>query len=133
MLQVLPQNISAAGNPIVLDGSGKQREIKSVQAKEANRPVFTDIDGKVIEGAKAFIEPQLQDKSLRLNEKMRKFEQFDRSSLVQKIIVDKKIFLLDAFGKLHETEQGQSGGEVLMAQNGSLVYYSLTVNNYSVK
>jgi len=129
MLQVLPQNVSAAGNPIVLDGSSKQREIRSVQVKEGNRPVFTDIDGKIIEGAKAFIDPQLQDKNLRLNEKMRKFEQFDRSALVQKIIVDKKIFLLDAFGKLHETEQGQSGGEVLMAQNGSLVYYSLTVNN----
>lgn len=129
ILQVLPQNVSAAGNPIVLDGSGKQRAIRSVDVKDGNRPIFTDIDGKVVEGAKAFIEPQLKDKMLRLNDKMSKFEKFDRSSLVQKITLNKKIFLLDAFGKLHETEQGQSGGEVLMAQNGSLVFYSLTVNN----
>ena len=129
MLQVLPQNLSAAGNPIVLDGNGKQREIKSVQTKEGSKPVFLDIDGKVIEGAKAFIAPQMQDSSLRLTEKFRKFEKFDKSLLVQKIIINKKVFLLDIFGGLHETEQGQSFGEVLMAQNHSLVYYSLTVNN----
>ncbi len=129
MLQVLPQNLSAAGNPIILDAAGKQRAVRSVDAKEAGRPVFTDVDGKVIEGARAFIEPQLQDKQLRLGDKLRKFEKFDRSLLVQKIVIDKKIFLLDGMGRLHETEQGQSGGEVLMAQNGSLVYYSLTVNN----
>jgi hypothetical protein len=129
MLQVLPQNLSAAGNPIVLDSAGRQREIKSVKINDGNRPVFFDIDGKAIEGAKAFIDPQLKDKGLRLREKMSKFEQFDKSRLVQKIIIDKKIFLLDTFGSLHETEQGQSGDEVLMAQNHSLVYYSLTVNN----
>jgi hypothetical protein len=33
------------------------------------------------------------------------------------------------FGNFPETEQGQADGGVLMAQNGSLVYYALTVNN----
>ena len=37
--------------------------------------------------------------------------------------------LLDLSGNFHEAEQGQADGGVLMAQNGSLVYYSLTVNN----
>lgn len=129
MLQVLPQNLSVAGNPIVLDSTGKKREIKSVKINEGNRPVFFDTEDKVIEGAKAFIDPQLQDKGLGLSEKLKKFEQFDKSKLVQKIEIDKKIFLLDTFGDLHETEQGQSGGQVLMAQNHSLVYYSLSVNN----
>jgi hypothetical protein len=37
--------------------------------------------------------------------------------------------LLDLFGNFPETEQGQADGGVLMAQNGSLVYYALIVNN----
>ncbi len=36
---------------------------------------------------------------------------------------------LNLFGNFPETEQGQADGRVLMAQNGSLVYYALTVNN----
>jgi hypothetical protein len=60
---------------------------------------------------------------------------FDRSELVQNIALKDKFVLLDLFGNFHQVEQGQADpsgapiGPVLMAQNGSLVYYSITVNN----
>ena len=44
-------------------------------------------------------------------------------------MIDKKFVLLDLFGHFTEAEQGQADGGVLMAQNGSLVYYALIVNN----
>jgi hypothetical protein len=131
MLEVLPPVLSASGKQLILDAEGNELEIGSVKLADNNRAVFTDISGREIKGPRALIQSKKDTSAnaLTFMKKLRKLENFDRSGLVQKIKVDKKTLFLDLGGNFHETEQGQADGGVLMAQNGSLVYYSLSVNN----
>lgn len=129
LLEVLPPVIAPSGRQLITDAAGNELEIGSIRLGANNQPVLTDISGKEIKGPRALVQSAKDTSRLMFMNKMNKLENFDRSELVQKIILDKKIFFLDLFGNFHETEQGQADGGVLMAQNGSLVYYSLTVNN----
>jgi len=48
---------------------------------------------------------------------------------VRKFVINRIPIFLDAFGNVIDVEQGQAGAsEVLIAQNGSLVYYAIAVN-----
>ncbi|HEX9512232.1 MAG TPA: hypothetical protein VF939_17190 [Puia sp.] len=132
LLEILPTVLSPAGKQLVLDKAGNEEEIGSVRQDNNNRPVLIDTKGAEIQGARALLQSSKDSSGLPFMRKLRKIENFDRTSLVQKIVLDKKIFFLDLGGSFHEAEQGQADGGVLMAQNGSLVYYSLTVNNVAV-
>ena len=123
---------------MVADKDGNQVEVGSARFRDAAQPpVLLDVSGKEIQGPRALLRPELE-------RRLAQREGFDRGELVQKIPldnnphdnnppgknpIDKKFVLLDLFGHFTETEQGQADGGVLMAQNGSLVYYALTVNN----
>jgi hypothetical protein len=131
MLEILPAAVSAAGKQLVLDKNGNEAEIGSVKLDKNNHPVLFDTQGNEIQGPRALMRLS-KDSTLPFARKLKKIENFDRTSLVQKIVLDKNIFFLDLFGSFHEAEQGQADGGVLMAQNGSLVYYSLIVNNVLV-
>jgi len=129
MLEIIPPVLSPSGRQLVADRDGNEREIGSVTFDANRRPFLMDINGKEIPSPRALMQSARDTTTLPFAKKMRKFGDFDRSSLVQKIVLDKTILFLDVFGNFHETEQGQADGSVLMAQNQSLVYYSLTVNN----
>jgi hypothetical protein len=104
-------------------------EARDARIAAGRPPALLDTAGREIKAPRALVrsksDPQPRDFERKLNE----FERFDRTELVQKLIFKDQFVLLDLFGNFHETEQGQADGGVLMAQNGSLVYYSLTVNN----
>jgi hypothetical protein len=51
-----------------------------------------------------------------------------RPGAVQKFVVDGKAIFLDGAGNLIEVEQGQADSSVLIAQNGSPIYYGIAVN-----
>jgi len=87
------------------------------------------MNGKEIQQPKAFIQSVRDSTVTPLLMRMNSIPKFDRTSLVQKITFDKITVFLDLFGNFHEEEQGQADGSVLMSQNKSLVYYSITVNN----
>ncbi len=130
--EVLPPVLAPNGKQLVLDKNDVETEVAEIR-KEKNGPaVLIDTKGKVIEGPKAILASK-QNKTvpafMKTMEKMTRLEQFDRGSLVQKISVNKVAIFLDLFGHVVEMEQGEADGNVLMAQNHSLVYYSLTVNN----
>jgi hypothetical protein len=129
ILEILPPVFAPSGKQLIMDAAGNELEIGSVRLNENNQPVLTDISGKEIKNPRALIQSKRDTAALPFMKKLSKIENFDRTELVQKIMVDKKIFFLDLGGSFHETEQGQADGGVLMAQNGSLVYYSLSVNN----
>ena len=129
ILEIIPPVLGPDGKQLVLDKDGNEVEIGNVKLNDNRQPTFFDINGKTIEGPRAILQAKKDTATLPFIRKMRGFENFDRSSLVQKITFDKNIFFLDLFGNFHEVEQGQADGSVLMAQNGSLVYYSITVNN----
>jgi hypothetical protein len=130
ILEVLPPVLSPAGRQLVSDKDGNEVEIGGLRFTDNNQPVLLDVSGKEIQGPRALMRlnrnaPGMQTVERRLS----RLDNFDRTELVQKIVFDKKTVFLDLFGHFTETEQGQADGGVLMAQNGSLVYYSLIVNN----
>jgi hypothetical protein len=132
MLQILPPVISPRGRQLIADANGNEVEIGSVSLDARSQPVLKDISGKVIEKGRALLQSKIDTSAKFFIKRLRKLEtleKFDRSELVQKIMIDKKVFFLDLAGNFHEAEQGQADGGVLMAQNGSLVYYTLAVNN----
>jgi len=108
---------------------GNEIEIGSARLNENKQPVLLDLKGKEIKGPRALLQSKNDKSEPLFMRRLRKLEKFDRSELVQKITVDKLELFLDLAGNFHEAEQGQADGGVLMAQNGSLVYYSLAVNN----
>lgn len=130
ILEILPTRTSPAGNAIVFDVDGKEVEVADVRVTNEKSPVLLNATGNAIKSPRAAFSDKSKDpEMLRVFDKLRRFDEIDRSSLVQKISVKKGVFFLDFAGNFHETEQAQADGGVLMAQNGSLVYYSLSVNN----
>jgi len=53
----------------------------------------------------------------------------NKKNIVEEFMVGKKAVFLDPSGNQVQTEAGQATGDVLMAQNGSLVYYLSLVND----
>jgi len=112
MFEVLPPATAASGKPLVLN-----RERKSVEVERATiqngKPVFFDAAGKQIAAPKPVIPRDLVG-----------------ARVVQKMVIGGVPIFIDSAGNVVPTEQGQAGGgDVLMAQNGSLVYYTIEVND----
>lgn len=122
VLEILPTVKSREGLQMVADQNGNPLEVANVRWTASGKPVLFDRNGREILGPRAILEPQFAKKIEALGA-------FDKSELIQQLTFDKDIISLDLFGTFPETEQAQADGNILMAQNGSLVYYALTVNN----
>ncbi|HEY3571345.1 MAG TPA: hypothetical protein VGP73_25695 [Thermoanaerobaculia bacterium] len=123
LLEVLPTVFSREGRQMVMDQNGVQLEVGSARRSSTGTPVLFDVTGRQIQGPRAILQPEFARKIDALGN-------FDKSELVQRLTLDdRSIVTLDLFGSFPEAEQGQADGSVLMAQNGSLVYYTITVNN----
>jgi hypothetical protein len=123
ILEVMPPVLSREGRQLVADQNGNPVEVGDVRVTDSSAPVLLDVSGREIASPRALMQPEVEKKAAKLGN-------FDRSELVQKVsLADKSFVLLDLFGNFPKTEQGQADGGVLMAQNGSLVYYSLMANN----
>jgi hypothetical protein len=123
VLEVLPTVFSREGRQMVADQNGNQVEVASARQSTAGTPILLDLSGRPIQGPRAILQPEIA-------KKMELVGEFDRTELVQKLTLDdRSIVTLDLFGSFPKTEQAMADGGVLMAQNGSLVYYALTVNN----
>jgi len=101
------------------NAAGRPVEVERVEAAPDGKARLLDKDNKAIElqgtdGAAR----QLRARSRAV------LELADRAVLINGVP-----HILTTSGAVVETEQGQSGGEVLMAQNKSLVYYLLQVND----
>jgi hypothetical protein len=123
VLEVLPTVFSREGRQMVADQNGNQVEVGSARQSTDGTPILLDPSGSQIKGPRAILQPEIA-------KKMELVGEFDRTELVQKLTLDdRSIVTLDLFGSFPKTEQAMADGGVLMAQNGSLVYYALTVNN----
>jgi len=112
MLEIDPPELGPTGKRLILNGDGQPTEIARIAMRDNKRPVFFDVSGHEIQGAKPLIREGLEP-----------------SRAVEKFAIDKAPFFLDSLGNVVEMEQGQADGAVLMAQNGSLVYYQMMVND----
>jgi hypothetical protein len=123
ILEILPTVMSRQERQMVADQNGNQLEVGSARMSITGKPILFDLSGREIQGPRAILEPEFAKKIELLGA-------FDSTELIQRITLDNSsVVSLSLFGTFPETEQGQADGSVLMAQNGSLVYYALTVNN----
>jgi hypothetical protein len=112
--EIEPTVMSKSGRQMIRNLDGESVEIHQATVGKDRRPVFMDEKGQVIKGAR----PILREKTA-------------NQRVVQKFRFKKKAFLfLGPAGNVIDVDQGQAGGgRVLMAQNGSLVYYLTSVND----
>jgi hypothetical protein len=129
MLEIIPSPMSADGKQLVLNANGEEVEVARIGFRDNHAPFLIDTAGNEIKAPRALLHAKADTRTLPFERKLSQLEHFDRSELVQKLVVGKSFVLLDLFGHFIRTEQGQADGGVLMAQNGSLVYYGLIVNN----
>jgi hypothetical protein len=130
MLEIIPPVFGPSGKQLVSDGDGNEVEVANVRRQDNGSPILLGVDGNPIKSPRAILRSKRDQKPKLFEDKLNKLEAFDKKELVQKITFNGKDFvLIDLFGNFPETEQGQADGGVLMAQNGSLVYYALTVKN----
>jgi hypothetical protein len=107
----------AAATPQIVDATGKPRALAHVQFGEQGARVLLDSSGAVIEPR------PLPAPSLTIGRPPVAPVQ------VQRVIVDGIPIFIDPSGNVVETEQAESNGDVVMTQNGSLVYYAIMVND----
>lgn len=115
MLEIERPQLGPTGNPLILDDRGQPVEIERVALNGDKKPIFFDKGGSVIPGAKPLIR--------------RDRKNFKEAFIVQKFMAEKTPIFLNLSGNIVEVEQGQADGSILMAQNGSLVYYAIYVND----
>lgn len=104
--------------------AGQLIEVSKIQRLENGNKIFLDRAGKTIE-------PQLLTE--RPNKDF-KLEQGKVAALprIQRFMFDHVPIFLDASGNVVEVEQAQADGSVLIAQNGSPIYYGLAANEVFV-
>lgn len=129
MLEILPPVLGPTGRQLVADSAGRQVEVGSIRFTPNQTPVLLDPNGNAIESPRAIMRAAGDTVMRPFERTLRLLKVFDRSELVEKITIGERFVLLDLFGHFIQPEQGQADGGVLMAQNGSLVYYGITVNN----
>ena len=116
---VVTPELGPSGKLLARNAAGHPVEVERVEAAPDGKTRLLDKDNKAIElQATDGAARQLRARSGAV------LELADRAVLINGVP-----HILTASGAVVETEQGQSGGEVLMAQNKSLVYYLLQVND----
>jgi hypothetical protein len=112
LVEIEKTALSAKGLPMILNTANAETEVVTITMDNGMRPVFKDNRGKVIQNPR----PLIRKKT-------------DAKSIVQQFAIGNKFIYLDADGNNIDVELGQAdGGDVLMSQNNSLVYYSISVN-----
>ncbi|MGQ0739788.1 MAG: hypothetical protein ACT4OJ_12075 [Bacteroidota bacterium] len=111
LLEIEKTTVSAKGLPLIINKDGEQTEVSRITLDNAGKPVFMDKNSKVIQNPRP------------LTRKRQNAE-----SIVHKFMIDNKYVFVDANGNNIEVEETQADGGVLMSQNNSLVYYSISVN-----
>lgn len=101
----------------LIDATGKQRILAHVEFGEQGALVLRDTSGAVIEPKPA------PARTLSIGRPPIPMLQ------VQKVIVDNIPIFIDPSGNVIQAEQAESNGDVVMTQNGSLVYYAILVND----
>jgi hypothetical protein len=116
---VVTAEAGPTGKLLIRNAVGQPVEVERIEAGADGKARLLDRQNKPIElQAARGKAPELRDRLGAVHPLQ------DRAVLVNGIP-----HILTGSGAVVDTEQGQSGGEVLMAQNNSLVYYLLQVND----
>ena len=133
--------VGANGFPILRDKSGKFFELAPTPLGPSGRQMIQDRSGKLVEVDRATLGPGgvavFFDKSgqaIALPTSAAPSAQRSAVGAIAAVVVHKFTFghntiIVDPIGNTVDIEQGQAGGDVLMAQNLSPVYYTIAVND----
>jgi hypothetical protein len=122
MFEVEAPQVAPSGKPIILNRAGNAVEVESATI-ENGKAVFRDKAGKTIAGAKPALRPQL---SIVRPSQL----QIRNANVLQRFNIGGIPVFVNSAGAVIDVEQGQAGGgQVLQAQNGSLIYYATMVND----
>ncbi|MGB3228824.1 MAG: hypothetical protein WBB02_12705 [Saprospiraceae bacterium] len=112
LFEIVPPVISPNGKQLILNEKGDTVEVERAILGKDKKPTFFDKSNQPILGVKPILPKHLIEEVV-----------------VQKFIFDKIEILVGTSGNIIDSEQGQAGGgQVLMAINGSLVYFISFVN-----
>jgi hypothetical protein len=135
MIELIPPVLSADGQPLVLNGVGERIAVANITV-DNGKALFLDNTGKVIDGARLILPPELTGKldteeTPQVNPAPNPDQlPVDEAHIAQLFIFGERRFFINLAGNALSVEQGQAGGNaVLEAQTGSLVYYATTVND----
>lgn len=112
MLSVVPQHLAKDGNPLVLNAARDTVEVSKVTLNENKQPEFFDTNGAAIKGARPIMSPEQE-----------------RQGAVARFMINGLPIFINGFGAVAPVEEGQADGGVLLAQDGSLIYYASMFND----
>jgi hypothetical protein len=111
LFEIESTQVEPATKPLIRSKAGKMIAIESVRLGANGKPVFLDKAGKTIATQALTLKAAAQVRTVR------------------RIIINRIPIFLDSSGNVIDTEEGQADLSVLVAQNGSLVYYATIVND----
>lgn len=117
LVQIAPAEVGADGQPLVVDNSGKMVEVETVTVGADRKAVFLDRTGQRIDVRSAAPAVQSDETG------------GGRVITARRYVVDGQPILVDAAGNVVDAEVGQADRTALIAQNGSLIYYTTIVND----
>jgi hypothetical protein len=118
MLEVEPDQIAPSGRQLIRNSAGSLVEVGNVTLAANRRVAFADPTGRPIT-------PQLAPRPAVAATRTQK-----NPLTVQRFTVGGLPVFMDPFGNVLDVEEGQAGGGgALLAQNGSLIYYTTIVND----
>ena len=112
LLEVVTPPTAPSGNALIRDKAGNFVEIGKLSLTAEKKAVFEDLAGNRIDHV---VTPPANHAAV--------------SNIVRKFVVGGRTVFIDPFGNVVESEEGQADDGVLLAQNGSLVYYVTIVND----
>ncbi len=121
MFEVAKPQLSKAGKPLVLGAAGKQIAASRIVVRN-KRAVFLDNAGKPIPNARPLVAKRPITRAIHP-------VGVKKATLAQKFMVNGRPVFIDPSGNVIDTEGGQADGSVLEAQNHSLIYYAIMVND----
>lgn len=128
LLEILPPKLAPSGKATTLDKTGKTVEIDRIEKDSSGKVNFLARNGKKIEtelvnNLRARLPKATATQLTNLAAENNIVQSFKRDATGS-------LIYLDAAGNEVDMTIGQAGGgNVLMAQNGSLVYYSIAAND----
>ncbi len=155
MFEVQPGPVSQRGKPLVLNPAGKQVEVSGTAIRKG-KVVLMDNANKPISNPKLIVPRQfspqllqnLRPQQQRLPETLPTHEKLALQTaahvvqlqkllpqpvnpklMAQKFVINGRNIFLNVNGGIIDTEEGQADDGVLIAQNGSLIYYVTMVND----
>jgi hypothetical protein len=154
MFEVQPGPVSRSGKPLVLNRAGKQVEVSNAKLQNG-KIVLLDNAGKAIAAPKLVVPKQFSPQLLEnLRPQQQELEKplamhpqmaptaahvqtlqkltpaaVEPKQIAQKFVINGRNIFLNVNGGVIDTEEGQADDGVLVAQNGSLIYYVTMVND----